>query len=388
MQDTRCRTGFLPSKKPVRVWAQKNRFRCLEMALLVLSSILGMLSIGSIVYNLRCCDSKGLFVVIDLKDFVPATWKLAQMVYNSSGSLGLGERLLAPVIGKQDAKDVENRVKDCHRLIRLHKNEMKATKGLSSDELAQLDNNIVQYIQERILYKKQNNFMNVIRGAVDILGNKQVSNHDIDEDLTDYLFSCVQDVSTEELQQIWSRILAGEVEKPNSTSRFTMSILKNMSQKDAKLFEKVAKYVFSGHLLRDHDNNNNFADYPTPDDLVMLDSFGLLNNNDGLACLLAIPDGELYTASHTMLFRISAPNKVKLIQIPSYPLTPQGKELYKAIGIDPNTDFLQAIADWLHHKYEAKVEKAYKEGTFQDKSGKTKIKHSKLVTISPKNKTK
>lgn len=246
-------------------------------------------------------------------------------------------------------------------------------------------------IEAQIVHTKNtrlNNSLDVLNKTFEDLGDQKVPNQELDDDWIELFFRHVQDVSSEDLRKIWVRILADEIKIPNNTSRFTLNILKNMSQEDAKLFENIAKFVFSFHLLYVSYDSTNIANYPTPGDLVKLDSYGLLNNNDGSACHFPIPEGELFIDSHTMFFKITAPNKVKQIQIPSYPLTPQGKELYKAIGIDPNAECLQAMADWLHHKYRAKLEKANKEGTFQDETGATKNKHSKLITITPTDMTK
>ena len=48
----------------------------------------------------------------------------------------------------------------------------------------------------------------------------------------------IQDVSSEKFQLLWAKVLAGEVERPGSTSIRTLSILKNIDQATADLFRK------------------------------------------------------------------------------------------------------------------------------------------------------
>ena len=69
-------------------------------------------------------------------------------------------------------------------------------------------------ITQRIEYQEQKRLANikaVVEGAADELGDKEVSDHEPDPDWTARFFDCVQDVSSEGVQKIWAKILAGEV---------------------------------------------------------------------------------------------------------------------------------------------------------------------------------
>lgn len=50
-------------------------------------------------------------------------------------------------------------------------------------------------------------------------------------------------VSSENLQALWGRVLAGEVKSPGSFSLRTLDFLKNVSQEEALIIEKVAPFV-------------------------------------------------------------------------------------------------------------------------------------------------
>ena len=62
--------------------------------------------------------------------------------------------------------------------------------------------------------KRLANAKAVLEGAADELGDTEVDNHEPDPDWTARFFDCVQDVSSEDMQRIWAKILAGEVGKP------------------------------------------------------------------------------------------------------------------------------------------------------------------------------
>ncbi len=81
-------------------------------------------------------------------------------------------------------------------------------------------------ITQRIQFqeeKRQSNIVAVIGQAAQELGDREVQDHEVDHDWTARFFNDVQDVSSEEMQQLWAKILAGEVERPGSTSLRTMS---------------------------------------------------------------------------------------------------------------------------------------------------------------------
>ena len=66
----------------------------------------------------------------------------------------------------------------------------------------------------------------------------------------------MQDVSSENLQLLWSKILSGEVGSPGSTSLHSLSILKNLNQETARIFSKFCSICIYVVLPAD----NHFVD--------------------------------------------------------------------------------------------------------------------------------
>lgn len=110
-----------------------------------------------------------------------------------------------------------------------------------------LEESITQRIQFQE-YKRQANIEAVVRRAAEELGEKQVQDHDVDHDWTARFFSDVQDVSSEEMQVLWGRVLAGEVERPGNTSIRTLGILKNLDRTAAQLFKILCSLCISVRL--------------------------------------------------------------------------------------------------------------------------------------------
>ena len=107
-------------------------------------------------------------------------------------------------------------------------------------------------VNERIAYQEQKRLTNigrVVGEAALELEHKEVPETEPDHDWAARFFNEVQDVSSEEMQTLWAKVLAGEVERPRSTSIRTLGVLKDLDQTTAKLFEKLCSaciYVFLG----------------------------------------------------------------------------------------------------------------------------------------------
>ena len=72
-------------------------------------------------------------------------------------------------------------------------------------------------------------------------------------------------VSSEKLQTLWGRVLAGEVKSPGTFSLRTLEFLKNLSQEEARRIERLAPFVI--------DNSFVFTGYRAP--IKLLESEGI-----------------------------------------------------------------------------------------------------------------
>jgi uncharacterized repeat protein (TIGR03899 family) len=144
-------------------------------------------------------------------------------------------------------------------------------------------------IQDRLLNKeirRQNNIDNVSQIAMEQLSQEKVVSEDpVDEDWTTRFFNIIEDVSDSEMQNLWGRILAGEVKQPNSYSLRTLEILKNLSQKEAEIFTKFARLALvsnnTSFILNPESNEFLMKEYQiTFNDRLLLEEAGLITAND------------------------------------------------------------------------------------------------------------
>ena len=202
--------------------------------------------------------------------------------------------------------------------------------------------------QER---KRQANITAVLKDAADTLGDKEVADHEPDPDWTARFFDDVQDVSSADMQNIWARILAGEVETPGRTSLRTLSILRDMCQREAQLFDDLMEYRIADFIL------GNCYEHITGEKVIdpLLDLI-----NIGLAVPSTVVSTSIVLTSDVILLKeyrrhvltIEGPpgTEINLALQGVIRLTPQGRELAGFCGHEPNIKYLSCFAEFLKSK--------------------------------------
>ena len=94
--------------------------------------------------------------------------------------------------------------------------------------------------QER---KRQANIESITASAASELADESaVPDEAPDDDWISRFFGAAQDVSTAEMQQLWGRILSGEIKRPGTFSLKTLDFVRNMTRSDAELLERLSRF--------------------------------------------------------------------------------------------------------------------------------------------------
>lgn len=72
---------------------------------------------------------------------------------------------------------------------------------------------------------------------------------EIDDDWLTSLSRYAENATSERLQHLFGRVLAGEIKTPGTYSLFTLDLLSKLSEKDAKAITSIAPYVISDSVL-------------------------------------------------------------------------------------------------------------------------------------------
>lgn len=136
--------------------------------------------------------------------------------------------------------------------------------------------------------KKQLNIESVTAFAADELRNEQsVTDEPLDEDWKTRFFNIAEDISNEEMQSLWGRILAGEIKQPKSYSLRTLELLKNLSKEEAEVFTKFAQLKINagGKNIVYNQDNGVFLESEfgiTFSDRLLLTELGLIASENNL----------------------------------------------------------------------------------------------------------
>lgn len=213
-----------------------------------------------------------------------------------------------------------------------------------SAQLSEL-NELAERTQHRLNYqelKKQYNIEKVVDFAYHELENKTfVSNEPVDDDWICSFFDLVANVSTEQMQILWGKILAGEITQPGGFSIRTLDVLRKLTQKEALIFKKIIPYI----LVCWGDKQKTYKDYfifkgtieeaffdMKLSDIFMLFQAGLISMDNLIAGTDIMLDE--YFVIEGLNYNIRVHNKdVKPYACleESFILTEAGRELYSVI---------------------------------------------------------
>lgn len=235
--------------------------------------------------------------------------------------------------------------------------------GISTSKYSKFDEDIRKKLARRNQVKasrKLSNLENIFEKALEFcIEEEQEDNID-----PDWFFSFVEmaeHVYSATMQEIWGKIFAVEVSKPGSFSLRTLSTLKNLTQRDAKIFqiavglacrkkgEYSPKLVFGYYqkpsffallgMQQNHQLNLSEFGLAYPDLLTLMDA-GLIFSSE-------IESGELNPNKKTEwrcgneVFYMAP--KRSGIALNYYKFTPTGSELCKLVSSLSNSHYLQTL---------------------------------------------
>lgn len=216
--------------------------------------------------------------------------------------------------------------------------------------LAEANVRIEERAQTRLEYRevrRQENLEAIAEAAVSHLP-EQVSSTEVDKDWKTRFFNIAEDVSNTDMQNLWGKILAGEVTTPGTYSVRTLEILKNLSQREAEAFQKLRYLALDAGYVLKVGTSSHFEDFGLIfDDILNLREAGLVADGDMLSMWVDIPDDTpflvlLFNGKGLLVEKLE--DGAKTIKLDSLVLTAAGKQLLSLIEPQPNTEYLRKMA--------------------------------------------
>jgi len=228
---------------------------------------------------------------------------------------------------------------------------IERAKSKALAEGKEIEAEAVDRIQERLLYKelrKQANIDNISQIAAQQLSQEEtVSEEQVDEDWTTRFFNIAEDVSDDEMQQLWGRILAGEVKQPKSYSLRTLELLKNLSKREAEVFSRASNFVITSYnspfLFRGKQNDIlDKYNFSFEDKLLLIET-GLLQAESNISRQLKQNMADTLVYFHSGKFLVKAlkkantpENRIEIVRF-----TKIGEEILKLINPNPANGYIK-----------------------------------------------
>ncbi len=249
-----------------------------------------------------------------------------------------------PIHIKRMAKAKANEIELISEAVCNHVNlPINYENGALSINIQDADDLVVR-AQNRFLFqemKKQQNIESVVATAYTELENVDaVSKTPVDVDWISEFFNAVANISSEQMQQLWGKLLAGEIKQPGSFSLRTLETLKRLSQKEALIFEEISPFIlkckgdpagsyFDFFLIRDAGCSILPKYNIYFNKIMMLSEAGILSLNSQICITLdlAANGSELIEGMKKAIQIKNLSNQPISVSHLAYVLTESGKEL-------------------------------------------------------------
>ncbi|MDG1750288.1 MAG: TIGR03899 family protein [Thalassotalea sp.] len=215
--------------------------------------------------------------------------------------------------------------------------------------------------RERITHlRKQQNLENIIQRAIKYCSDNEVADR-ADQDWFNNFINLAEDVSNKTMQDLWAKILAGEISSPGSFSLKSLQAFKTMSMNEAKLLAKACAIAIKDQSKKSMRIISGASQAPglfnffskNREHRINLSPFGL-----SYADLLTLADNHLIfiqetetppiASGETLSFNFNGENlslkaKKNNTLLTFYKFTPIGTELAQLIGDNPEQKYLQLL---------------------------------------------
>lgn len=186
---------------------------------------------------------------------------------------------------------------------------------------------------------RQQNIENVVDYAYsDLKGQAPVDSVKPDDDWLLRFFSSVEDISNDEMQMLWGRLLAGEIKKPHSYSLRTLGTLKNLSSVEALDFSRACRVAIRQNkdIFIVNDETTLRAHGLLYSNMLSLQECGLLNADSLLHFTndLAVSGVVIYSHKKRIIIVKNQSDKPTSISLQVFTMTKAATELARIVTPD------------------------------------------------------
>ena len=210
------------------------------------------------------------------------------------------------------------------------------------------EDKIAQYFLARNKQKVENVEEIVSKAKQQFAPDEQVSEEPVEKDWMTRFLNIAEEVSDEDMQNIWARVLAGEIKKPKSYSLRTLEVLRNLSKEEAALIMRVSSYQVGLDLLSTDDFGVNLTDQIALDDINIICGEELVRTSTPNKGKIS------FVLNKQALINIYVPTEVK-IKLKGFKITKAGIEIMGLIQEHNYSVFYTDLSKYLKTNGASKV---------------------------------
>lgn len=275
---------------------------------------------------------------------------------DSNSLINLGELSKPATVLIEKISDAVGGVFKPYQIKRIAKAEAEANliEAESQIQITDLHRRAIhRFVEEEA--QKQANIESITSDSLPLLEDHSKP-EDLDDDWITNFFDKCRIVSDEEMQRLWSRVLAGQANDPGTFSRRTVNLISDLEKRDADLFTNLCRFgwmmgnltplVFDYQHEIYNDNGINFGT------LNHLETLGLIQFNS-LSGFQHLKLPKTITVSYygtpvELTLPKDADNRLAIGQVL---LTNAGGELAPICGSQPVPEYLEYVRErWTNQK--------------------------------------
>jgi hypothetical protein len=165
-------------------------------------------------------------------------------VSQGGGLINLGDLTKPATVLIEKISDAIDGIFRPHQIRRIAEAEVEAERirAVSQLEITGLQDRAISrfFIEEA---KKQYNIETITSKALPLLEDG-ASPQNIEDDWIAHFFDKCRLISDEEMQTLWSKVLAGEANSPGRYSKRTVNLVSTLDKADAELFRKLCSFAW------------------------------------------------------------------------------------------------------------------------------------------------
>lgn len=231
-------------------------------------------------------------------------------------------------------------------------NSEDGTMAVDISDSAQL----MQRSELRLRYlqiQKERNIESVIgKTALELEGKDANIDEEVDKDWLNRYFNIVENISDEDMQNLWAKILAGEILQPKTNSLRLLDFLKNTSRDEFNTILKLMPFISDDVIFRESET---LKKYDISFGLILkFDELGILNSDGFTNVSVELEPNQKDSLFQTESFELIIQNNSSVkteIQLPIFSVNGIGLDLLRLSNASLNIDFIKDALTILSKDY-------------------------------------